>query len=141
MLDLDTFLAAKGWASCALLVASDGVWDLWRYEQVAELLVPKAARALLSVAGAFCELTRAQGEEYFGESADNLTGVLVDLSAAGRKPQADGAAAPSAVSGMTADAEPVAIGKPAAIDEPVALAAEVTASAVATALSMTPDRV
>ena len=27
----------------------------------------------------FCEETKATGEKYFGESADNLTGVLIDL--------------------------------------------------------------
>lgn len=29
---------------------------------------------------AFCEATRVQGEDFFGESADNLTGILIDLS-------------------------------------------------------------
>jgi len=29
--------------------------------------------------GAFCERTRAMGESYFGECADNLTGVLIGL--------------------------------------------------------------
>lgn len=28
----------------------------------------------------FCEVTRSQGEDYFGETADNLTAVIVDLT-------------------------------------------------------------
>jgi len=64
-----------------LLLASDGVWDLWAFNDVAAALLP-TDEAIIdeeSIA-AFCEATRAQGADYFDESADNLTGILVDLS-------------------------------------------------------------
>ena len=37
------------------------------------------ATTLLSNAAAFCEETRANGEEYFGEGADNLTAIVVPV--------------------------------------------------------------
>ena len=33
----------------------------------------------VAAASEFCEATREKGEEFFGEGADNLTGVLPDL--------------------------------------------------------------
>ena len=41
---------------------------------------PSTSEAIASVATPFCEATRAKGSGYFGESADNLTAVIVDLS-------------------------------------------------------------
>ena len=41
----------------------------------------KGAAGLASLANALCEETRSKGAEYFDESADNLTGVLVDMAA------------------------------------------------------------
>ena len=38
------------------------------------------ASAFAERAEAFAEATRARGDDYFGEAADNLTGVLVDLA-------------------------------------------------------------
>ena len=69
-----------------LLLASDGVWDLWSFDEVAEQLVPGgpgclAAETLQGRAALFCEVTRQKGAEYFDEYADNLTGILVDLTA------------------------------------------------------------
>jgi len=94
-LNLHTLAADNGWADAALLLASDGIWDLWEYDDVAEALLGSgqptadgiegaAAGAtgdprLASMLGAFCERTRAMGESYFGECADNLTGVLIGL--------------------------------------------------------------
>ena len=40
-LSIKPFCAERGWSDCALLLASDGVWDMWTYEEVAERLVPK----------------------------------------------------------------------------------------------------
>jgi len=71
-----------------LLLASDGVWDIWDYDEVSDRLVaPAASRPqtrdqLEHRANAFFECTRAKGCDYFGEAADNLTGVLIDLHAA-----------------------------------------------------------
>ena len=68
----------------ALLLASDGVWDIWDYDEVAAQLVPATGLGSLDAmrerAARFCEATRATGFKYFGERADNLTGVLVNLS-------------------------------------------------------------
>ena len=72
-------------AAPMLLLASDGVWDLWGFDGGSKL-VPRRGHAapgtMRERCDAFTELTRAQGEDYFGERADNLTGVLVDLSPA-----------------------------------------------------------
>ena len=40
-----------------------------------------AGLSLRGFAPRLCEATRAKGEEYFEESADNLTGVIFDLGA------------------------------------------------------------
>ena len=40
-----------------------------------------AGLSLRGFAQRLCEATRAKGEEYFEESADNLTGVIFDLGA------------------------------------------------------------
>ncbi len=95
-LELDAVIAEHGWTSCALLLASDGVWDLWKYDEVADLVLPRTPRMPLSVAGALCELTRAKGDDYFGEAADNLTGILIDLSEANRAAHSTHAVVPDA---------------------------------------------
>merc|ERR1719231_618144 len=81
-------LAGKAWRRPHLLIASDGVWDLWSFDEVAAQLLPTDEAVVDDESvGAFSEANRAKGEEYFGESADNMTGVLIDLSqfADGRK--------------------------------------------------------
>ena len=77
-------LATRGWQRYSLLLASDGVWDLYGFDEVASALLPSwaAMPTDLAAAAEFCEATRAKGNEYFGEAADNLTGVLVDLAGA-----------------------------------------------------------
>jgi len=67
-------------ASAAVLLASDGVWDIWEYEEVATELLSRRGVPLAERAAAFCEKTRATGNEWFGEAADNLTGVLFQLT-------------------------------------------------------------
>ena len=55
-----------------------------------------AGDALEARATRLCADTRAKGCEYFDEKADNLTGVLVDLSAHGvREVDGDGDLRPS----------------------------------------------
>jgi len=78
-IDLDRFLSANGWVCCTLHLASDGVWDLWSFAEVGDMLLPPTSRPVLAIAASFCEATRAKGEDYFGESADNLTGLVVPL--------------------------------------------------------------
>ena len=97
MLDLRA-LHARGLARPRLVLASDGLWDLWTLEEVAEQLRsggggPDApARGaevgpvgehcpLRPLVAELCEATRAKGEDYFGEGADNLTGIVVDVQA------------------------------------------------------------
>mmetsp|Transcript_17589 Transcript_17589/g.52589 ORF Transcript_17589/g.52589 Transcript_17589/m.52589 type:complete len:167 (+) Transcript_17589:623-1123(+) len=77
-------LAARGWQRYSVLLASDGVWDLWGFDEVSELLLPrwKAESVDMTAASDFCERTREKGEAYFGEQADNLTGVFLDFTSA-----------------------------------------------------------
>jgi serine/threonine protein phosphatase PrpC len=76
-------IAQRGWKDTLMLLASDGVWDLWGFDEVStELVSPTNGNtvAMKQRADKFFEATRAKGNEYFGESADNLTGVLVNLA-------------------------------------------------------------
>ena len=62
-----------------LCLASDGVWDHWRFEDAMEALcvggTPPDERRVYN----FCETTRRKGYEAFGDGADNLTSVVVVL--------------------------------------------------------------
>lgn len=71
-------LAARGWRGVRLLLATDGVWDLWEHGALAER-VTSGGEELSALGRSLCEETRARGAAYFQESADNLTGVIVDL--------------------------------------------------------------
>ena len=72
---------AMGSADAVVLcVATDGVWDLWTFEDAMEEVLTvltlrdpavKQQRVL-----DFFETSRSKGEEAFGDSADNLTGVV-----------------------------------------------------------------
>ena len=80
----DLLAGADGGGVAAL--CSDGVWDLMDEREVGEVLWPAEAAADGSAwqriegrAATLCEAARARGSEWFGESADNLTGVLIDL--------------------------------------------------------------
>ena len=80
-LELSSLAASRGWRGARLLLASDGVWDLWELDALAEQVAKGggAGEELGALSSRLREETRAMGEEYFGERADNLTGVLVDL--------------------------------------------------------------
>lgn len=70
-------LKARGLLAPRLVLASDGLWDLWTFAEVARQL--NAGGGLGECTSALGEATRARGAEYFGEAADNLTGVVIDL--------------------------------------------------------------
>ena len=82
MTDLAAECAADGAKSCCLIIASDGVWDHWEFSESMEELCDVEG----AVSGApltskkrveeFFELTRAKGEDAFGDGADNLTGIV-----------------------------------------------------------------
>ena len=77
-----TQIAERKWRQPSLMLASDGVWDLWNYNEVVdELVSPDNAdpARMAKRAADFCEDTRSKGCQYFDEAADNLTGVLVNL--------------------------------------------------------------
>jgi len=62
-------------------VASDGVWDLWRFEEAMEELlavhqIPRLDAKRRHVID-FFEATRMKGADFFGESQDNLTGIVI----------------------------------------------------------------
>lgn len=68
-----------------LILASDGVWDLWEYEPAFDAIVqPEAPDAPLSAvaearASKFFRESLAKGAQIFGETADNMTGIVVYL--------------------------------------------------------------
>ena len=74
-------LRARGLSAPTLVIASDGLWDLWTFGEVASQLqeAQVGGESLGAFAEALCERTRAKGDDYFGEAADNLTAVLVGL--------------------------------------------------------------
>ena len=86
------------------MVASDGVWDHWPFDQAIAELVPSGgglgAVPITSRAAVidFFESTRLKGEEAFGDGADNLTGIVAIL------PHPNQMAEPAAESQGTASA-------------------------------------
>ena len=78
---IDLFDVASQLSQVTLVIASDGLWDLWQYKDVLQypLGKPKPADsgAVLSPLLELVESTRSQGEDLFGESADNITAVVV----------------------------------------------------------------
>lgn len=82
--DLASELGPNGKA--VLCVASDGVWDLWTFEDAMADLAHGMAQPVASAARrqrvlSFMDASRAKGEEAFGDSADNLTGIVVYFEA------------------------------------------------------------
>ena len=76
--------ALGGAESAVLCVATDGVWDLWSFEEaMGELCTALAlgdGAAREEQVRRFFEESRAKGEKAFGDRADNLTGVVALLS-------------------------------------------------------------
>ena len=65
-------LGSVGKSCCLplLLLASDGIWDIWDFDEVSERLVAPARQTreqLEQRAAAFFEETRSKGCDYFGE--------------------------------------------------------------------------
>ena len=84
--DLAHECEAAGAAAAVLIVASDGVWDHWPFDESIDALAVKGG----GLPGAhpitdrqrvhtFFEQTRLKGEEAFGDGADNLTGIVAIL--------------------------------------------------------------
>ena len=67
-----------------LCVASDGVWDMWTFERAMEEVVDAMAVAepdeQRKQVMTFFETSKRKGEETFGDSADNLTGIVVHFT-------------------------------------------------------------
>ena len=73
-----TARSGKGTDS-VLCVASDGVWDLWTFEDAMQTLLeaPSEASSRREHVLEFFEESRVRGFNAFGDSADNLTGVVL----------------------------------------------------------------
>lgn len=68
---------------CVLLLASDGIWDHWTFEgAMASLVDRRTGYTSADLSGAMFERSRAKGWEVFGDSADNLTGIAVNMPTA-----------------------------------------------------------
>jgi serine/threonine protein phosphatase PrpC len=75
-----------------LILASDGIWDLYENEDVFRQIVqpPIARSQSTSAARAFLEHTcRERGADLFGSGADNMTAIVVYLNPAGTATAAD----------------------------------------------------
>ena len=81
-----------------LILASDGVWDLWETREVFRAIVapPRAGTQSLRTARAFFDASLAKGAEIFGASADNMTGIVVYLNPKGVAVEVDAPPAPAA---------------------------------------------
>jgi len=83
--DLRQACEQTGCSSAVLILASDGVWDHWSFdESMTELVVEGggmggSAPTTKQKVMAFFEQTRLKGEEAFGDGADNLTGIVAIL--------------------------------------------------------------
>ena len=68
--------------------ASDGIWDLWEYEDVFQGISsppdPKIGQST-DKAMAFFSKSVTQGAEMFEDTADNMTGMVVYLNPKGTK--------------------------------------------------------
>ena len=68
-----------------IYLGSDGVWDLWGFDEFANRLLPPTAsppldaKAMGARHDAVLEETRSIGLKWYGERADNLTGVWLEL--------------------------------------------------------------
>jgi len=68
-----------------LILCSDGVWDLWEYEDVFQAISSPPQRGTQSLAAAkkFFEGSVTRGAEMFEDTADNMTGLVVYLNPKG----------------------------------------------------------
>lgn len=104
VLSVDLEEVAAELTNLTLVVCSDGVWDLWEYDEVFQGVVapPKpGGKQGTQVALDFLSKTSvARGAEMFDSTADNMTGVVVYLSdaatAGGPSPQSLSASPKSA---------------------------------------------
>lgn len=108
VVSVDLRAKAADLSALTLVLASDGVWDLWDTPDAFRMLarVPKGATIAgsppTSQALAFFKACVAKGDEMFGTMADNLTGIVVYLhpkdaaaSAAASAPATTAPAAPT----------------------------------------------
>mmetsp|Transcript_3480 Transcript_3480/g.7852 ORF Transcript_3480/g.7852 Transcript_3480/m.7852 type:complete len:609 (-) Transcript_3480:633-2459(-) len=75
----------EGSEQAVLCLASDGVWDLWTFEEAMAVLagappIDEAVQRKQHVLD-FYEESRSKGQEVYGDSADNLTGIAVFFDA------------------------------------------------------------
>ena len=86
-----------------LILASDGIWDLYEYEDVFQGIAspPTAAGQNLESALTFFQKSVKVGEDMFDNTADNMTGIVVYFNPKGTKvieakPGAKGGSKPAA---------------------------------------------
>lgn len=80
-----------------LILCSDGIWDLWEYEDVFQAISspPKAGLQSTELAKKFFEGSITRGGEMFEDTADNMTGLVVYLNPKGIKKAPEKAPPPS----------------------------------------------
>lgn len=62
-----------------LIVASDGVWDNWKYHEIQEFFTDETTCSsdIVDVANAFCDQNDIRATQNFGESKDDVSGIVV----------------------------------------------------------------
>ena len=81
---VDLHEVAEQLGHVTLIIASDGLWDLWPYKDALMYHLgrppPTDSGGVLAPLLELVEATRSQGEEIFGESADNITVVTATFA-------------------------------------------------------------
>ena len=77
---------ASASAQLTLILASDGIWDLWEADDVFEAIAEPVGPGEPSTARArsFLEASVERGAECFGSSADNMTAIVIHLHSSHR---------------------------------------------------------
>ena len=68
-----------------LIMCSDGIWDLWEYDEVFQAILSPPERNVQSIEAArlFFDKSVTQGAELFEDTADNMTGIVIYLNPEG----------------------------------------------------------
>ena len=105
MISVDLHEVGAELCDLTLILASDGIWDLWHFEEAFDAIMPGpgASRAQPGEeCDAFFQESLKRGVDTFGDDADNMTGIVVYFSDVGSGGAAAAKAAPATPSSRQA---------------------------------------